>query len=229
MNLIAQFKKLFFKTHFKHQGIDGIALVSPGIIVSLEEIHKQIAGAPYYVISYSLVINIYVILLCLYFFYLNRVDAFIRVHFEPLFQTMPWIQVRTRLGSSGVASRKMTKAVSLPILVIPFLSSLGILVFTAAKYADRLTTFESRNAFLTIFFVSAVLLWGMALRTLLALGSYTDQIVYGVPAPIGTTLDRERAVSRFLAAICPGAVSQPPLPPKMLQPWGPTVAINGEE
>lgn len=171
----------------------------------LQKHHKAVAGAPYYLIGYSFVISIYIILLSLYFFYMNRIDSFIRVHVEPLYNFAPWMQYRTRAEATGKTSSIITNAVSIPTVLIPIFASISLLVALPFIFPDRIFVWELRNAFLHSFYFSSVILSLYSVWSLFLLKFHASSVTYGISAPIKTSSGMELAIRRLYASINKGA------------------------
>ena len=71
------------------------------VYFSLPEILNEKSGAPYYLASYSILTSFFLILLCLYFFYVNRVNVFLKHHIEPYISSISWTAYRTTKFFSG--------------------------------------------------------------------------------------------------------------------------------
>lgn len=175
------------------------------------EVTRQARAAPYYIIAYALLIDVYAVLLSLYFFYMNRVDAFKRLHVDPLIPVVPWIQARTIPWATSATSRKMTKSVAFSVLIGPFLGALLLLVFVGIQYGpDRLFSSAPGNALLQALWIIGLLTWVAALAALVRLDTHSKKVVYGSPAPLTSTPGIERAIARVFDSVAPGTVDLAP-------------------
>ncbi len=167
-----------------------------------------VAGAPYYIVSYSFIIYLYLILLSLYFFYLNRIDTFIRIHVEPLHDVVPWIQSRTRREATGTTSRRLTNMLTIPVALIPWFAATTMMFIAPIVFTDRLAWEGGRNLFLHTFYVTTLLMAFISAGSLYALQRHTSHVVYGIPAPITTTPAMETQITRLYASVWNGAYAK---------------------
>ena len=191
--------------------ITGFFAVMGGLLyVSLPDVIGKQPRAPYYLISYSLLISIYVQLATLYFFYLNRVDSYIKYHIEPYLQGVGWISFRTNHWASGEASKVMTRLVSIAELGIPFIISYVILIYTAITYYERFLLFDPRNSiFLQTSLGVGTLFWIIAAYGIGMVMHYGRQRLH---IPVITQIANEgveEQIDRLYASISPGSVHQP--------------------
>jgi esterase/lipase len=116
------------------------ALVAFALLLynTLHSIVAQTQDAPYFLLSYTALLSMYLILITLYFFYLNRVDAYIKACVDPLIKTISWTTFRTNEFVSGRESTRITRLTTLPLFGFPFAIATISLVFCAWGYKDQI-------------------------------------------------------------------------------------------
>ena len=176
---------------------------------SLETILKKMPEAPYFLISYSIVINTYILLLSLYFFYMNRVDVYIKYHLEPQMLGFPWISFRTMGCASGKESERITKHSSIFIGIIPILASISIIIYSLKAYSFRFFVYKNENVFIQIFMLTAIVLLIAALKSTINLRLYNIRELYRKIPFYKTTPVFENMLLKLYSTIKPGSVKQP--------------------
>ncbi len=116
------------------------------LYLSLEQVIALDVRAPYYLVSYSLITNIYVSLLILYFYFLNRTSAYLRNFLELLVShSMGYGNFKSNSFMSGNQSSSITAAVSTGMLWVPFCISIFSMVAVCHLYSERIFEFSQND------------------------------------------------------------------------------------
>lgn len=169
---------------------------------TLPDVLKRTSEAPYYLISYSLVTSLYIKLSTLYFFYLNRVDSYIKYHLEPYIMGIGWTAFRTNRWASGTASHIMTPLVTYSEASLTFLISLTLLIYTSVSYNSQIFSSSGASYFLLAGLVLGFLMWLIAGATIWTLIKY-GQRLYAPVVPQYTTSGIEELLDILYASVEP--------------------------
>jgi esterase/lipase len=178
------------------------------LFFSLHDVLQAKPEAPYYLISYSIVTNIYLLLLMLYFFYVNRVSIFTKMHIEPQLPNITWNTYRSVGYASSEESESMTQKTSLVTFFFPLAISAASLAASVFLYPEKFST-TSDYWLLKFSLLFAVLLFVSAVKSALAVKKYTDREFYLVHRPNRSNSRLECLLMEMYSAISPGAVLQP--------------------
>jgi esterase/lipase len=150
--------------------------------IALPDIINKTAEAPYYLLGYPVVLAVYLEFVFLYLFYLDRVQAYVRIYLDPLLETgIGWVAYRTTRWVSGQMSRQMTHFTAASAIILPTaaaISSLGLAIY---DYHLRIFSF-SRNNF--PLFLLALLSVGWLAQAVYAgakLARYSKVYLYMIP------------------------------------------------
>jgi carboxylesterase len=176
---------------------------------SLPDVLNQKSGAPYYLLSYSILISFFLILLSLYFFYLNRVNVFLKHHIEPYLSCTSWTAFRTSRFLSGKESENMTKRVSFTVIGLPLIISISTLTYALIEYHDRFFVFKDQNILLIVSIVVATFLLFIAIDLLQLLSRYTKRELYKIKASKHQIGNIQEALQLLYLSVSPGIVVQP--------------------
>ena len=166
-------------------------------------------NAPYYLMVYSLISSFYTILAVMYFFYANRVDAYIKMFVEPLAPSVPWVTFRTSQYISGSESPKITRLTALPLMIIPILFGIGSLVACYLQFgAEAIAHWPNRIPMIVGFCSAAVMCLYSVGFAVFHSGAARRWLIL-IPAPEATSPEAERLLSNLYRSILPGSVRQP--------------------
>ncbi len=176
---------------------------------SLDEVYQRTPKAPYFLIAYSLAINIYILLVTLYFFYLNRIAVYLKHHLEPFIPGISFITYRTKKWISGKISQTMTLNVSMFFVGLPFSISIFLLIYCLLSYTECFASLTTTNCFMYTLFIFTFFLWCFNVKQVRDLKRYTIREVYNIPRPVKTTICFENQLLQLISNILPGCVKQP--------------------
>lgn len=161
------------------------------------------ASIPYYLIAYVMAISIYLNMAGLHFFYVNRIDTYIKHHVEPLLTGQGWTTFRNNPWASSKTSSIITTSVAEAVLLTPLIMATGCLGYVDWEYGHRLGFLASDNYVLTIWFLIALMTWVGSLSAIHRLRKYTKEVVFGMVRPKTTTFIFERHLSDLLQSVSP--------------------------
>jgi len=160
--------------------------------------------APYYVISYLLVILIYLLLIGVYFFYMNRVSSFIKHHLDPMMPGISLVSFRNQI--SGKLSSEITRNASIVTMGFPFLIATFLMFFFPINYLDCLIPICEDHIIMYILYGFAVMLYLFNTKLVLDILKYTKRELYRIAAPSSTTSTFEKYYFQLVSSINPGGV-----------------------
>jgi carboxylesterase len=180
------------------------------LLFSFDTIVKVEAQAPYYAMLYSFAANIYLALIILYYFYLNRTLAYIQHHVEPSMTFVAWVSYKSYRWIAGKESVFLTGGVSVLLFLVPVLISIGSILYCLYYFPARFLTVAPNNVFLQLLVVVALLM----LATDVWLGLLTMKIshteLHGrMVRARQTSMSFEMQLMELYASIKPGIVRQP--------------------
>ena len=161
---------------------------------SIGEAIKNSLQAGYLILAYSFVINIYLLMSCLYFFYLNRTMAYLKQHIEPQCRNFSVIGFNTNRWAAGSESLEMTReianALGFPCWVLSLL--LTIYGFTFYFHPSQLLSFK--YILLSAFALFNLISIGYIGKCYLKSRRFTKRELYLAVIPGRTTSDFENAL-----------------------------------
>ncbi len=176
---------------------------------TLEKVLLKHAEAPYYLVSYSLIVGLYLLLASLYFFYLNRISAYQKQFIEPLVSFyLPWTEYKRNKWISGEESEKMTGYSTFCIVVLPALIVPIIAVYCLLNYEDRFLVLEGRNVLLQSLLVSSILLWIASIKSGYMVNNFTNRELNQTKNIPETTFEFQKLLTRLYSSVTPGCVTQ---------------------
>jgi esterase/lipase len=174
--------------------------------------HKPMA--PYLLFGYALLVSGYLEFVFLYFFYMNRTQAYIRTYIDPLQEVgIGWTFYRTTRWASGRASRQMTRLVSASVMLIPLLFAVSSLCYAASTYHARLFAADTDDIWLKLLAIVSVFWLLQAVYTGAKLVRYTRTHLYRVPPIVPASREFLLALQEIYTSARPGAVRQSTRPP----------------
>lgn len=176
---------------------------------SLPKVLEGDPGTPYYLLAYSILTSTFLIMASLYFFYVNRVNVFMKHHIEPYLPCASWAAFRTSTYLGGKESRRMTSSLSLATVLPAAAISLGSLGYAVVQYRHRFFSFGSDDILLFAIAVVAVMLILRAIASGRALSRYTERELYRIPAPRRSFAHLQRPIQTLCLSVNPGVVVQP--------------------
>ena len=173
----------------------------------LAEIKPQ---APYYAILYSLSASIYLTLLLLYFFYLNRSLAYTKHYIEPSLTFMGWVSYKSYKWLAGRESLMITGLVSvLLLLLVPATISIASIIYGIHYFPDRFLSFAVENIFLQVIFgISIFMLFFNGVLAYLIQKSSKSELHGGIIRAMHTSKSFEKLLMELYASVKPGIVKQ---------------------
>ena len=178
------------------------------VYFSLPDVLGKKGSAPYFLASYSMLASFFLVLLALYFFYVNRVNVFLKHHIEPYLPCVSWTSYRTSNIFAGRESERMTNQVSLAVVGLPLAISIGSIIYTFVEYGERFFVFEPRNILLMAAIATAIVLNLSATGSLIVLSKYTKRELYRIPVAGGKFRQIQAAVQSLYLSVSPGVVAQ---------------------
>jgi carboxylesterase len=181
------------------------------LFFSLEDVFNESERASTFLLSYVFVLSLYVQLAALYFFYVVRVDVYLKSFAEPLNSGLGWTGFRTNRFVSGAPSATMTRLISASVVGMPLVGAAVLLVYAVVKYWTEDFGPTADNNFHQIFGAVSLLMWLWALRASVSLNSYTTRSLYHrVPLRLPSETVT-RAIDELYQSVDPGMVD--PTPP----------------
>ena len=172
---------------------------------SLPAVTAKSPEAPYYLVSYSLVINIYLILASLYFFYINRSISYLMHHIEPFVIGIPSKIYRSIHFASGPA---MTGGVAVIIFAMPLLISLVSIVYGIYEYNDRFFIAAKSNFLLQLWMSISIVTFICIVSTLIKVTKHSKYQLRVIPKIFNVTAYYELLLRRLYISVAPGCVHQ---------------------
>jgi esterase/lipase len=167
---------------------------------SLSSVLEREPSAPYFLLSYTSVSSIYVIITALYYFFMMRTQVYIVGFIEPLIKIVGFQQYKINRSISGAMSSSMSVVSSIVIIVLPMLIALISLVEVFRSYSSQLVL-SVDNALLIVWTVFSVFLFIFGVVILQKLGRYGRQMVYSQLYPRQISDELSVAVSRLLLSV----------------------------
>ena len=176
--LIAQFEKITDETnqwasYCYHLVIGFFSIMGALLYFTLPDVFNNDVKTPYYLLSYCIIIHIYIQIFSLYYFFNMRADVYRKNYIEPLFKGVSWIEYRTNRWLSSWVSEKYTDLVVFSTIALPIISSAIILIYFFTEYY----LFCADLSIQIISLVSIVTL-GLSIRSLFLTNQYTSQNLY---------------------------------------------------
>ena len=182
------------------------------LFFTLEDVLAQTERASTFLLAYGFVLSLYVQLVALYFFYVVRVDVFLKLFLEPLTGIMGWAAFRSNPYASGTTSATMTRLTALPVVGFPLAGGLVALVYAVFTYWERDFGPRADNAFHQVFGGVAFIMWLWATRAAIALNTYTTRNLYRLMPLDLPSKGIARAVDELYRSVEPGVVDPTPPP-----------------
>jgi esterase/lipase len=184
-------------------------IISGFLYFSLPDVLEQKPKAPYYLIAYALFMSLFVKFAVLYFFYLNRVDSYIKYHLDPSFPGLSWMEFRTNPWASGRASSILTRRIANSTIGFPFLAAYFLILYVLVAYNDRFVILSRRNLVLQVGMVLGVCTWIIAGNAASVVMMYGKQRLYIPVQPNFAEPGIEERIEQLYSSVLPGSVSQP--------------------
>ncbi|MEW6029043.1 MAG: alpha/beta hydrolase [Chloroflexota bacterium] len=180
------------------------------VYFSFESVANVDSRAPYFALLYSFSANIYLTLIILYFFYLNRNLAYTKHHLEPLMTFVTWVSYKSYKWIAGFESVVMTGAVSVLLFLLPISISIGSIWYCLYYFPSRFISFAPENIFLQIMALLSIsmLLFNIALGALIRKTSESE-LHGGIVRARYTNMLFEKLLIELYSSIKPGIVKQP--------------------
>jgi carboxylesterase len=176
---------------------------------SLPHVFRNESSAPYFLIAYSIITSIFTLLVSLYFFYINRVNVFLKYHIEPNITCPQWTSYRTNKYVSGKESEVFTKRISLAVIGLPLAICIYSITYTFIKYKERFFINEPTNIPIIFSMTFAALLFLGAVRSLILLLKYTNRELYKIEYFKDYRPGINNSIRNLLSSVNPGSVKQP--------------------
>jgi hypothetical protein len=159
---------------------------------------------------YSFSANVYLTLIILYYFYLNRSLAYIKHHIEPSMSFVAWVSYKSYRWIAGNESVLMTGAVSVFLFLVPVLISVGSLLYCLHYFPARFASFAPDNLFLQFMalFSLVMLAFNIGLG-LLIMKTSESELHGGLVRARTTSMSFEKQLMELYASVKPGIVKQP--------------------
>jgi pimeloyl-ACP methyl ester carboxylesterase len=165
--------------------------------------------SPYILISYSIIASFYVTMAILYLFYVNRLDAYIKMFVEPLIRGVSWVTFRTNSFVSGSESPNITRLSTIPLVMLPIILGFGALGICAVQYMSQIFVIQSMTWPLAAFWMIAFFLSVYSLLFAIRHSGFGRRWLYLIPAPEETDQETETLLQNLFRSISPGCVRQP--------------------
>ena len=178
------------------------------VFSSYETVIQQTDLAPYFLLAYSLIILIYILLISIYFFYMNRVASYIKHHLEPLIPCVTLIAYKNNEHFSGRFSKSVTFNSAMVNIALPFLASLSIMIYLPLSYRNCFVPVTFSNFLMYIPYFFTLLLFFFDSKLLYGVVKHSTKELYTVVKPLSTTLIFEEYLTQLLSGIRPGCVKQ---------------------
>ncbi len=180
------------------------------LFFSFKSVANVDSQAPYFALLYSFSANIYLTLIILYFFYLNRSLAYIKHHLEPLMTFVTWVSYKSYKWIAGFESVVMTGAVSVLLFLLPVSVSVGSIWYCLYYFPSRFISFAPENFFLQIMVLLSLIMlfFNIALGALIRKTSESE-LHGGMVRARYTDMPFEKLLIELYSSIKPGIVKQP--------------------
>jgi alpha-beta hydrolase superfamily lysophospholipase len=176
---------------------------------TLGDVISRKPEAPYLLFTYALLVAVYLQFVFLYFFYLNRTQAYLRIYCDPLQEGgIGWVFYRTTPWVSGRASVRLTRLVSLSGAFLPLILALAALVYAVGTYHGRLLTVESDSVLLQLLALLTVCWLVLTAYVGTKLVRHTRVHLYLMPPVVPASREFLHALEGLYASIRPGRVEQ---------------------
>lgn len=172
---------------------------------SLPDLITKSTEAPYYLISYALTINIYLIIALLYYFYINRSIAYLVHHIEPFIIGLPSKTYRIIHYASGP---RMTGGVSVIVFALPLVISLLCIIYGIYEYADRFLIVEKSNLLLQLWMLVSMTTFLCIIVTLIKVTKHSRYQLSIVPKLYNATPYYELLLRKLYISVVPGCAYQ---------------------
>jgi esterase/lipase len=175
---------------------------------TLPDVTANTSAAPYLLFVYALLVAGYLEFVFLYFFYMNRTQAYIRIYVDPFQEVgVGWTFYRTTRWASGRASRQMTRLVTVSAMVLPFAFAIFSVTHAVLRYDDHL--FHGNGNIELRLLAVVTLCWLIhAAYTGGKLVRYTKVHLYLVPPVVPASREFLMALQSLYASVRPGVVRQ---------------------
>lgn len=172
---------------------------------SLPDVTTKSTEAPYYLVSYSLVINIYLILASLYYFYINRSIAYLVHHVEPFIIGLPSKTYRTISFASGP---RITGGISVIVFAMPLLISLLSITYGIYEYNDCFLIVTKSNMLLQLWMLVSIATFLCIIATLIKVTKHARFQLSIVPKLYNVTAYYELLLRKLYISVTPGCIHQ---------------------
>jgi pimeloyl-ACP methyl ester carboxylesterase len=190
--------------------IAGFFTVFAGLLYfTLGDVVADTPKAPYYLLSYSIATSIYLTVAILYFFYANRVDAYIKFFVDPLMHGVTWAAFRTSKWMAGRESFWTTSLATIPLAVIPTLLSLGSLGACIIGSWDKLISAGLDYVVLKLLFLAATFLFVYTVYAIISHNRFTRRWLFSAHPADKSDFETETLLFALYQSVSPGCVSQP--------------------
>lgn len=163
-------------------------------------------SSPYYILSYSLIINIYITIASAYVYYMNRAIAYSRNHIEPYFKMIGIQEYRQDAHISGKESTTTTKLFSSITTILPMTIGVGATLYNLIYYSNRFFVLDADNVLLQLGMLTNIFLFIFAVYGLIRLLKHANREIYGVYVNRQKNPERDMVMSRLFDSIEKGCV-----------------------
>ncbi len=178
------------------------------VYFSLPDILQNKPSAPYYLTSYSIVNSLFIILASMYFFYVNRANAYMKHILEPHLTPMPWVTYRTNAYISGKESVFITNRVSVAVIGTPLIISAGSLMYLSYRYTHAYLANFNSGMLLIYSLMFALILFVFSVSSLVRLSKYSNRELYYIHPECFHQQILNDCISSLYQSIEPGCVRQ---------------------
>lgn len=170
------------------------------IYQTLDMVVAKDPKAPYFLLSYTSLVGIYVILASQYFFMANRAVQFMVTFVEPSMFAPGYSQFKLTKEASGRESPPMTFATSVVISIVPLCVAIFSFFFLIYEYHERIVDFGFYvvNSLLQFWTIVNVFLVTFALRNMNGLAKVAVRRIHGQPLPIRRTVNKSKILLELL-------------------------------
>ena len=189
--------------------IAGFFTVFAGLLYfTLKDVVDNTPKAPYYLVSYSIATSIYLTIVILYFFYANRVDAYVKFFIDPLMHGVTWAAFRTSKWMAGKELLWTTSLATIPLAVIPTILSLGSLGACLVGSWNQLISVGWNYLVLQVLFLAASFLFLYTLYAIISHNRFTKRWLFSAHPADKSDFETETLLFALYQSVSPGCVSR---------------------
>lgn len=178
------------------------------VYFSLPDILQNKASTPYYLISYSILNSLFIVLASMYFFFVNRANAYMKHILEPYLSPMAWVTYRTNSSISGKESLSMTSKASIAIIGTPLTISVASLAYLIYQHIYKNYNDLNPSLFILIAFFCALALLAFSISSIITLNKYTKRELYQIHTESFNQKSLNKYVVNLYKSVEPGCVKQ---------------------